>query len=656
MRLSSPATLIIQTALFWRPPPDLKMSEWAERYRYLSPESSSKPGRWKNSTTPYLVGIMDAISDPRNSEVTFMSSSQVGKALDVATPILTCDGWKTMGEIFPGDFVFGFDGRPTLVKGVSNVFYDHACFLVRFSDESEIVADADHLWTVDVLAKGTKTLSTKEMSLNFKAPSGGDKVRNRYSIPMQNPIRGEDSSLLVDPYLLGIWLGDGHGISATIHCTEGDGLEYKPYFEENGYSVSPNKEESSFTLKVCYGNGRNTFMRQLTKLGVFKNKHIPEEYLKGSVAQRTALLQGLMDTDGHITKRGRCEFSTSCLGIKKGFCELLSGLGIKFTVNEFIPSFAYLGETRLGKLSYRFSFLCYKDFPVFRLPRKLIRQPDKTSRSSQTFTRWITDIIPVESRPTKCILVEAEDHLFLAGEKLVPTHNSECCSNTVGYFMHQDPCPILNLQPTLEMAQTWSKDRLSTMVRDSPVLRGLIKDPKGRNSNNTILHKQFPGGAIAIVGANSPSGLASRPIRVVLADEIDRYPLSAGTEGDPLTLVEARTTTFWNRKIVKTSTPTIAGASRIEMDWLRSDQRRYFVPCPHCQHYQHLEWGRIKWTEYELDPKDAVYQCESCEGKIPNSLKKWMLERGEWRATNPDGDHPGFHIWTAYSPWKTFGD
>lgn len=134
-------------------------------------------------------------------------------------------------------------------------------------------------------------------------------------------------------------------------------------------------------------------------------------------------------------------------------------------------------------------------------------------------------------------------------------------NNTIGFFIHQDPAPILMVQPSLSMAQTWSKDRFAPMIRDSKALKSLIKEPRAKNSENTILAKSFPGGRLTVIGANSPASLASRPIRVVLLDEPDRYPPSAGAEGDPVNLARKRATTFWNRKIGTCGTPTIKGAS-----------------------------------------------------------------------------------------------
>ena len=135
--------------------------------------------------------------------------------------------------------------------------------------------------------------------------------------------------------------------------------------------------------------------------------------------------------------------------------------------------------------------------------------------------------------------------------------------NPLGYYMDYAPCPVMCMQPTLDMGQTLSKDRIAPMIRDTPRLTGLV-DTKSRYAGNTVMKKNFPGGHITIVGANSPSSLASRPIKVLLADEIDRYPKSAGTEGDPLDLAKKRQTTFWDYKTVMVSTPTIKGDSRIE--------------------------------------------------------------------------------------------
>ena len=224
----------------------------------------------------------------------------------------------------------------------------------------------------------------------------------------------------------------------------------------------------------------------------------------------------------------------------------------------------------------------------------------------------------------------------------------------IGYHVDQDPAPILLLNPTLDMSETFSKDRLAPMVRDTPCLRGKIADPRSRDSGNTLLHKRFAGGHITMAGANSPASLASRPIRIVLCDEVDRYPPSAGTEGDPVNLSFKRSVTFWNRKRVLTSTPTIKGESRIESAYEQSDQRRYHVPCPYCRGFQALRWANVKWPEGK--PAEAHYKCEHCGSAITDSQKIKMLREGEWRAGADFNGTAGFHLNELCSPWRKFGE
>lgn len=244
---------------------------------------------------------------------------------------------------------------------------------------------------------------------------------------------------------------------------------------------------------------------------------------------------------------------------------------------------------------------------------------------------------------------------------------TEIIGNIVGYYVDQDPAPMLVLQPTLEMGEAWSKDRLAPMVRDTPCLTAKIADAKARDSGNTILHKKFSGGHITIAGGNSPASLASRPIRVVLADEVDRYPMSAGAEGDPLSLAYKRTTTFWNRKRLAGSTPTIAGVSRIEAEFELSDKRRFFVPCPSCGHRQVLRWQQVKWDKDDAGShrhETARYECEGFDeetgevcGARWSDAERWQAVRyGEWRATAPFAGVAGFHIWEAYSSWVKLAD
>lgn len=236
---------------------------------------------------------------------------------------------------------------------------------------------------------------------------------------------------------------------------------------------------------------------------------------------------------------------------------------------------------------------------------------------------------------------------------------SEALLNVLGYYVDQEPAPQLMLQPTLEAAENFSKERIDPTFRYSPGLADKLeegKDGRGtsRKSSTTIRMKHYPGGYLAMVGSNSPAGLASRPIRVLLCDEIDRY--SVTKEGDPLKLAIQRTTNFHNRKIVMVSTPTIKGASPIEREYLKSDQRMYYIPCPHCGHEHVFKWENVKWDKDDDGnalPMTARMICPECQEVIRGAYKPdpVLLGKGRWKVTNPDSRIKGYYLNSLYSPW-----
>jgi len=251
-----------------------------------------------------------------------------------------------------------------------------------------------------------------------------------------------------------------------------------------------------------------------------------------------------------------------------------------------------------------------------------------------------------------CSDPEIQEVVVMAGAQLGKT---EAILNIIGYHIDNAPCPILVLQPTLEMAQAFSKDRIASgLLRSTPVLRDKVKDPRARDSGNTTLHKVFAGGALTIVGANSPAGLASRPIRIVLCDETDRYPTSAGAEGDPIQLARKRSATFWNRKVIMVSTPTNKGASRIEDAYEKSDRRQYHVPCKHCHEHQVLKWSHVRWEDNR--PETAKYLCEHCGVLWDEADRVWSIRNGQWVAREEFRGIAGFHINGLYSPWTPLAD
>lgn len=194
---------------------------------------------------------------------------------------------------------------------------------------------------------------------------------------------------------------------------------------------------------------------------------------------------------------------------------------------------------------------------------------------------------------------------------------SDMMNNVIGRFAHLDPCAIMMIQPTIDMAQDYSKTRIAPMIRDTKVLNNLFYDVKSRDANNTILSKVFPGGRLIMCGANSPAGLASRPIRILLADEVDRFPDSAGTEGDPVDLAAKRMTTFWNSCMGLFSTPTNEGSSRIDEEYLAGTQEEWQHKCPNCGEY-HL----LRHIDMTVDYKEI---------KTPSGKKTVIVNDVKWR-------------------------
>lgn len=226
----------------------------------------------------------------------------------------------------------------------------------------------------------------------------------------------------------------------------------------------------------------------------------------------------------------------------------------------------------------------------------------------------------------------------------------------IGYCIHLKPGAIGLYTSTLTLAKKFSKDRLAPMIRDTPVLRDRISPHKSRSGGNTLLHKNFMGGQLTIAGANSPSSLASQPLRDVLIDELDRMNMDVGGEGDPRQLAVARTKNSLDRKIITMSTPTDEHSSKIYQLWQQSTQERFYLPCPECGHKQPLIFENLKFTDEHGNRVPARYQCRSCEILIPQSKKLWMLKRGEGVAENPGARTRYGHVSELYSTWRTWDE
>lgn len=291
------------------------------------------------------------------------------------------------------------------------------------------------------------------------------------------------------------------------------------------------------------------------------------------------------------------------------------------------------------------------------LPQKGAAEPGPYRTSRTPYMREVMDCLSATS--------PIQDLALMAGAQI---GKSEAGNNWVGYVIDHAPGPMLLVQPTVDNAKRYSKQRITPMVIETPSLSEKVVDNKSRESSNTMLEKEFAGGILLLGGANSAAGLRSMPIRYLFADEISNWPADVDGEGDPLELASARTTTFARRKIYKCSTPGVRGVCRIESEFLAGDQRRYHVPCPHCGHMHVLTWANFHIPKDEKGryrPAGAHMVCPDCGGVIEEHHKTEMLKdaalggRAEWRPTNPEPVEPtrrSYHISALYSPigWKSW--
>jgi len=285
--------------------------------------------------------------------------------------------------------------------------------------------------------------------------------------------------------------------------------------------------------------------------------------------------------------------------------------------------------------------------------------------SSAEAGKWKTSRTPYLREIMDCLSVTSniQEIYFMKGTQVGGT---ECGNNWIGYIIDQAPGPTLSVMPRLEDAKKNSKIRIKPLIESTPRLRDKVQDARSRDSGNTILQKEFPGGVFVMAGANSAAGLRSMPIRNLFFDEESEYPGDVDDEGDPVELAKKRTDTFSSKKkIFHVSTPLVEGRCRIEAGYNKTDQRKFFVPCPTCGHMQWFKWDSLKWEKLENgrpDYNSVYYECENenCKAQIKNWQKTKMLANGEWRATSESTDDRvrGYHLSGLYSPvgWFSWSD
>ncbi len=444
-----------------------------------------------------------------------------GKALAVDTPIRTPNGWKLMGDIQVGDYVYGSDGFPVKVLETTDFQYGRECYKVTFSDGSFVISDKDHLWTVSDksyrknMARGyrkvLKTLTTYQMIDSLKVGK-----ENNYQITITKPLQAREQLLPIDPYVLGAWLGDG--TSGTADITSDD-PEIIDRIRSCGYLITVKAYYGKTTQYRIGGYGESGLKRsdttgryisgiclqsELQSMNLIQNKHIPEKYLLASYDQRQALLEGLMDTDGYAEKNGSCEYCSVDERLANDVLELVLSLGhrAKLSVNNATLNGKFVS------LKYRVMFTPTSN--VFSLKRKADKVVCKNIYNT---ARSIVSITPVESVPVKCIQVDSFDSLYLAGRNLIPTHNTvvgihKCCRGALSkpgtvYFW------VGPNYPEITISRAW------------PTLKALVSQIPGseiRESDRMVI---FPNKSeIWIKSADNPDSLRGGKLSGVVLDEV----------------------------------------------------------------------------------------------------------------------------------------
>ena len=401
------------------------------------------PWQWDDLIAP-LFGWLRPDGTRRFRAAYVEIAKKNGKALAIDTPIPTPDGWATMGDLRPGDRVFDERGVPCRVVAATEVMHDRPCYEVAFCDGTRIVADAEHQWLTiarktfgrsgDRASGPVGVRTTREIARCVRVCHWGSEGCN-HAVPVAGAIQMPEADLPVHPYVLGVWLGDGNTASARLTCAYSD-IEVVRNVVACGVSaderVSLNVNSGSYLLgSRGRGSGRrHSTQAALRGLGVLGDKHIPTAYLRASAGQRWALLQGLMDTDGHATPKGQLEFTTTSRRLFLGFMELARSLGLK-------PTFSEKRATLRGRdcgPKWRVQFWAFADRPAFRLSRKLARQKPAPATRTRSMTRHIVSVTPIPPVPVRCIQVDSGSSLYLAGEGMVPTHNSSLAS-AIGLYL-----------------------------------------------------------------------------------------------------------------------------------------------------------------------------------------------------------------------------
>ena len=667
------------------------------------PQSAAIPGPRDPYLTPYIVAAERAVAECTSKRIVMMTASQSGKALDLDTPIATPSGWTTMGALRAGDIVFDEQGKQTRVVTALPVQYERDCFAVDFCDGSTIVADADHLWATVVHrwardgGGDVALVRTGEMlDAGVLLPNGSA----RFAVPVAAALQLPNIALPINPYFLGVWLGDGNSRTSRVTVGFDDVDEMKGLIEADGFNVSAKKWSTGWDLVVRaidqkpgnYGRAvkkhdPHNLASQLRTLGVLGNKHVPDIYLRASIEQRMALLQGLMDTDGGV-ENGTSIFCSKYESLARQVLDLVVSLGFRGRIKERVQ------KSHAGYRYWLVKFHAYRECAPFRLSRKVDALPSRFHVKSRPYVndlRFIRAIRPVPSVPVRCIEVDSESRLYLAGERMIPTHNTEMLLDIAGSRLDQKPAPILYVGPNKQFLTEQFEPRVMGLLDSAPTLTAKL----ARGKRMTKTRKMIGGVSFRLAHAGSSAALKSDPAALALVDEYDEMLTNIKGQGDPLGLVERRGDTYPDFVAVVTSTPKRGMVQFVHDEksgldfwapspsedvyespiwalWQEGTRHHWAWPCPHCNEFFIPRFDIVRFPD-GASPSEAArdthLECPHCGGVIEEKHKAHMNAHGRYVAPGQTVDKEGtvhgeppesgtlsFWVSGLASPFVSFGD
>jgi hypothetical protein len=559
---------------------------WAEEY-LAQPDgiNAGDPWRWTN-TQARIVAWWYAVDQNgqwlyRRGQIVLPKGS--GKALSLSVPLPTPTGWTTMGEVQVGDQLLDETGSPCTVLAVTETMTDHDCYRVSFRDGTSVVADADHLWPM-LEFRGDKkrracTVTTREIAetgVTYARPltAGKTKASNsgvaRWRTLPTPTLDLPEVETPIQPYLLGYWLGDGDSDAPRVTVSEGDLPAFTARAAELGANLgvpkltgNPGGTTYRVTFLSAIGQGGEISQRRalaigrnaLQELGVWKNKHIPVALLRGSHKQRLELLRGLMDSDGSIDSKGRIELTLCNERLARDAVELMRTLGLYPRITE---SDAKIAGRVVGR-RWRINVTAYADEPVFSLPRKVGRLLPRGHAIPYSQVRTVVSVEKIPSEPVRCVSVSSPTSLYLAGEGMVPTHNSPvalCCCELAGPVLFDgfdaqgDAVGREHPSPLVQLAAYSKSQTDNTMSLVLPMLtRGRASEEVvGLDPGLTRVRTQ--NGLLEPISANSKSREGARTTAAIL-DETHTWVETGG--GHELAAVIRRNIGKMNARSLETT-------------------------------------------------------------------------------------------------------